>query len=207
MDILRAQPLAYPEKELLRWKEGNYEMLARLHASPFLKRILCEKLRNRKRPGRRFFGEAFVAAHVDHQAGWYGSFKWLTYWPVKESSPYAAEYRAALKDAFPSAPDISRKSLLLARLLNGKKPVPPDLWLIVNGEHRFIEVKLPGDSIHPTQIAGLAIIATCLARDANLSVWIYNLYPEGGRADPISASVRMLYNQICDICTQPNSSS
>ncbi len=70
MKSLHVQPLAFPEGKLLEWKQGNYEMLARLPGSSFLRRILDEKARNRSRLGRRFFGEAFVATSIDHEQGW-----------------------------------------------------------------------------------------------------------------------------------------
>jgi hypothetical protein len=196
--------LAFPKSKLLQWEQGKYEMLGQLKAWSFLKRILDEKVHNRRRPGRRFFGETFVATNVSHEKGWYGSFKWLISWPARQSSGYAGEYRAALKDAFPSVSKIPPKALGLRKLLVGKKPVPPDLWLIVNGEHRFIEVKLPGDTIRPTQIAGLAVIATCLPSKENVSVWLYNLHPEGERPDPIPNIIQAQYKEFCKACRRPN---
>jgi hypothetical protein len=43
--------------------------------------------------------------------------------------------------------------------LGGSLPVAPDLWLIIDGVHHFIECKLPHDTLAPHQIAGLALIA------------------------------------------------
>lgn len=85
MDTLRIEPLAFPKASLLRWEEGQYQMLSRLGASSFVRRIIEEKLGNRHKPGRRFFGEAFVTTHVPHQHSYYGSFKWLTSWPARTS--------------------------------------------------------------------------------------------------------------------------
>ncbi len=178
-------------------------MLAGLPPSSFIRRILEEKVRNRKRIGRRFFGEAFVATNIAHEQGWYGSFKWLTSWPIRSGS-YAGEYRAALSGTFPFVIDLPTKAFELSRLLEGKNPVPPDLWLVVNGEHRFIEVKMPGDVLRPTQVAGLALIATCLSRKNDVSVWVYNLYPDGGLPDEIPASIQAMYREFCEICGQPN---
>jgi hypothetical protein len=164
------------------------------------------KVRNRPL-GRRFFGEAFVAAHIGHEAGWYGSFKWLTSLPSSRRSPFAAEYGAALMEAFPHVAAIHSSALALRRRLEGKEPVPPDLWLCVNGEHRFIEVKLPGDPIKPTQIAGLAAIATCLANRKNkVSVWVYNLHPssEQPRHLPRRVEVEAQYQRFCAACRRPN---
>jgi hypothetical protein len=175
---LHIQPLEFPEAELHEWEQGtSYKALTRLPASSFVKHILEEKLCNRSNPSRRFFGEAFVAAHLNGETGWYGSFKWLTSWPTRPASRYGAEYRAALKKCFPSVSSISSIAFALCEHLDGKKPVPPDLWLIIDGQHHFIEVKLPGDAIRPTQIAGLALIAACLSSKDDVSVCVYNLYP------------------------------
>ena len=42
----------------------------------------------------------------------------------------------------------------------------PDFWLLANGEHRFIEVKLPGDCLRAPQYAGLVLLAAHLPRPA-----------------------------------------
>jgi len=74
----------------------------------------------------------------------------------------------------------------LCPLLAGKRPMPPDLWLVVDGVHRFIEVKLPGDNLRPEQIAGLALIAACLRGDTGLDVALQPA-PRGRGARPDSA--------------------
>jgi hypothetical protein len=204
---LHIETLAFPESELLKWKQGDYEMLVQSQASPFIKQILVEKLRRRSRRSRRFFGEAFVAASVQHEKGWYGSFKWLTSRTEGRDGHafgYAGQYRAALRDHFPSALELPLKAAALCELLEGKKPVPPDLWLIVNGEHRFIEVKLPGDRIRDTQIAGLALIASCLSTDSDVSAWVFNLHPQDGPANAIPAGVEEMYQKFCRVCKRPN---
>ncbi len=204
MERLRVETLAFPEADLLAWRRGDYALLDQLPPSSFIRRILDERIRNRP-PGRRFFGEAFVAVHVSHRAGWYGSFKWLTSWPPAGRSPYAAEYRRALSEAFPHVTALQDDALALCPHLAGKRPVPPDLWLCVNGEHRFIEVKLPGDSIRPTQIAGLAAIATCLSnKDQAVSVWVYNLYPSTERPRPIPSRVHTEFQRFCHACRRPS---
>lgn len=198
--------MAFPESILLEWKRGHYEMLSKLPESSFLRQILERKIRNRTHLGRRFFGEALVATSVTHEQGWFGSFKWMSSWPRRSSSKYGSEYREALMSNFPNVSDLPSKSFALRRLLGGKKPVPPDLWLIVNGENRFIEVKLPGDVLRPTQVAGLALIATCLSARKALSVWLYNLYPEGARPAPIPDGALAMYREFCKICTRANKS-
>ena len=55
--------------------------------------------------------------------------------------------------------------------LAGKAPTAPDLWLVdKRGKHRFIEVKLPGDSVAPHQFAGMAAIASILGPGHRVSV-------------------------------------
>jgi DNA invertase Pin-like site-specific DNA recombinase len=63
------------------------------------------------------------------------------------------------------------------KVLKGKLPTAPDLWLVERrGRHRFIEVKLPGDSMAPHQLAGMAAIAWIL----NASVEVIELRNEQG---------------------------
>jgi hypothetical protein len=95
----------------------------------------------------------------------------------------------------PGLKDLHAKAPAIARVLGVGKAVPPDLWLIVddaNGkrEHLFIEVKLPGDQLSETQVAGLAVIATCLSRDdVPVSVFVADLH---GRMDKRRADLTNL---------------
>jgi len=59
----------------------------------------------------------------------------------------------------------------------GKAPAPPDLWLIDKETLRFIEVKLPGDRIKPHQLAGLALIGSCLQATRRVSTEIVEVNP------------------------------
>ena len=201
---LQIESLAYPRALLDHWVSGDYSLTSKLPESSFLQRILQQKIRNRGRLGRRFFGETFVATRLAHENGWFGSFKWLSSWPRTDGSPYATEYRAALAHHFPTVSSISLRGIQLRRYLHGKKPMPPDLWLIVNGVHHFIEVKLPGDSIRPTQIAGLALIATCLSHRPRASVCVYNLHPEGHEPRAVPARVHEQYKHFFDVCKRLN---
>ena len=198
---LRFQKLSYRDSDLLAWKDRDYRLLERSKASAHLKQLLVEKAKHRGRRTRRFFGEAFVAAHVNHDEGRYTSIKWLTS-PASGSRVFghAAEYRSALSEVFPSLGTLPKKAYALRTALGGKTPVPPDLWLIVGGEHRFIEVKLPGDSVRDTQIAGLAVIATCLSKKRNVSVWIYDLRPEGEEPGKIDEELQAKYRRFCQLC-------
>jgi hypothetical protein len=61
----------------------------------------------------------------------------------------------------------------------GVTPEAPDLWLIDHrGGHRFIEVKLPGDTLSAGQVAGLTLLASRLRFKAKVSVEVVCLYSE-----------------------------
>ena len=72
---LKNEFMPYPAELLEAWKSGDYSMLSRSNASDYIKEILTHKAKTR--PGRRFFGEAFIASRIDMKDGWYNSFKWL----------------------------------------------------------------------------------------------------------------------------------
>lgn len=165
----------YSTAELQRWKDGRYSLVR--SCAPALANVLRRKAE--VRPGRRFFGEAKVAATTPHEVGWYGSYKWLTSprWCGSRqlANRYAAEFRDALLQHFPALCEfqqVARASIATGR---DRKPVAPDLWLISPGEHRFIEVKLPGDRLGQHQLVGLALIAMYLGGDRSVSVEVVNL--------------------------------
>ena len=66
----------YPKPLLEAWEEGDYSFLVESRASNYIKEILVCKAK--KRPGRRFFGEAYISSKIEMKDGWYSSFKWLT---------------------------------------------------------------------------------------------------------------------------------
>ena len=70
--------MSYPQALLEKWKKGDHSFLTSSQAPKFIKDILVSKAK--MRPGRRFFGEAFIASSIaaDTIDGWYGSYKWLT---------------------------------------------------------------------------------------------------------------------------------
>jgi hypothetical protein len=199
---LQVRRLPFPQRTLDRWQDGHYDdVLGRLEPGSFIRRVLVEKLKRRP-PSRRFFGEAFVVAELKPQSAWYGSFKWLTSWPTTSASSFGTEYRTALKAAFPEVSGLSPRALSLCQHLGGKKPVPPDLWLVLNGQHHFIEVKLPGDTVRPTQLAGLAAIATWLAPRGDVIVSVYDLYAEEQPEQRSVDDLRAQYKQLCEICAR-----
>jgi hypothetical protein len=173
---LRVSSARFSERDLRAWKNGNYSLVK--DCSRPLKRIL--RMKARTRPGRRFFGEAYIAATEDHQEGWYGSFEWLTSpkWcgTQRLEDPYQVKFRDALQRHFPDLKEFQQVAAVSTRTLGGRKPVGPDLWLITPDEHKFIEVKLPGDRIAPHQLLGLALIGTFLRADRPISLEIVNLY-------------------------------
>ena len=176
MSELRIETLTFSEAERQRWRTGKGDMLENSSASPFLKRVLAKK--HRVRP-TRFFGEAFVASRMSHAEGYYCPFKWLTSstWANADAleAKDSAEFKRALARHFPKLGELQAKAAAFAKVLGGSKPVAPDLWLVVNGEHRFVEVKLPKDAVAPQQLAGLALLAKCLPSQKPVSVILVNL--------------------------------
>ncbi|HXG55630.1 MAG TPA: hypothetical protein VNJ03_09660 [Vicinamibacterales bacterium] len=180
----------YSESDLHRWVAGDYDLLGRSGISSFIREILREKAatrlegrRKRKQPGdRRFFGEAYVARRIPHQEGWYGSFKWLTS-PACLSETgrvgrFAGAYGVALKHHFGNHLSGLRERARLLSDSHGVKPMPPDLWLISGGKHRFIEAKLRGDNVRESQLAGLAVIAVSLCAAVPMSVEVVRAFSE-----------------------------
>jgi hypothetical protein len=119
----------YRESDLQHWRDGRYGMLkgSDSYASPFIRDILIAKAK--RRPGRRFFGEAFVAAHERQREGWYGSFKWLTSAKWADAMPlsdrFESEFQKALRDYFPELADFQKIANRFATYLNGKNRCRP----------------------------------------------------------------------------------
>ena len=173
---LSIETLTFREAERDQWTRGNRKMLTTSGASPFLKHVLVEKARVRP---NKFFGEAFVASHVSHDKGYYCSFRWLTSatWTdgSRPPSASAAEFKQALRTHFPRLAELQARARTLSERLGGPTPVAPDLWLLANGEHRFIEVKLPGDCLRSPQYAGLALLAAHLPSSLPIAVSVVTL--------------------------------
>jgi hypothetical protein len=49
------------------------------------------------------------------------------------------------------------------------------LSLVADGEHQFLDVKLPGDYIKRQQLAGLALLVKCVPWDTPVSVGTVSL--------------------------------
>lgn len=202
---LKNEFMPYPESLLEDWKAGDYSMLIKSNASDYIKNILTTKAK--ERPGRRFFGEAYIASKIEMKEGWYNSFKWLTAdkWLTGNGLKQEFEkpfYSVLMK--YIGADKLARlheKSIAFYNQHKGKfmheghykKPVAPDLWLIdKEGCLRFIESKLPGDTIGPHQIAGLALMGKYLGESIPVSISIMHLYPEN--IDPM-----MLYDDFYNL--------
>ena len=71
--------------------------------------------------------------------------------------------------------DAQARARTLSERPGGPTPVAPDLWLLVNGEHRFIEVKLPGDRLRSSQRAGLELVAAHLPSALPIAVSVVEL--------------------------------
>lgn len=178
-DGLHIYTLDFQESELQRWKSrepGSRDFLVGSIASSFIRDIVQTKATVRP---ERFFGEAYVAGVVLHEEGWYCSYHWLTSsaWTNdrENGDVFHREFKKNLNHYFPRLSELQPKARALAEQL-GQKPMPPDLWLIVNGEHRFYEVKLPGDTLGKHQAAGLALLAKSLPSERPISVSVVYLH-------------------------------
>lgn len=195
--VLQIKFMPYPEKLLDAWENGDYSMLTDSGASDYIKKILLHKAEHR--PGRRFFGEAYIATKIEMKEGWYNSFKWLTSdkWVSGEglNREFEKPFHYALMKYIgaKALTNLQRKAVSLCsskeELTDGskyKEPVAPDLWIIdQEGRYRFIESKLSGDTIKPAQIAGLALIDRYLRVSNHVSVSIVALFPENANPEDL----------------------
>jgi hypothetical protein len=121
--------------------------------------------------------------------GWYSSFKWLTSEKWLSGISLKPDFEKPFHNAlikyfgFDGISNLQKQSRSFfeknAYELNNKKPVAPDLWIIdKNGNHRFIECKLPGDKIGEHQKAGLRLIKENFKNSAPMAVSITNLYSD-----------------------------
>jgi hypothetical protein len=181
--IIECEIMNYPKPLLEAWEGGDYSFLIESRASDYIKDILVCKAK--KRPGRRFFGEAYIASRIEMKEGWYSSFKWLTSpkWlsgdgldPLLEA-PF---FEALMKYLGPKMIfKLQEKARTGRGGREGSKPVAPDLWIVgKDGGLRFIESKMPGDRIRPSQVAGLKLIKKYLRMNIPVRVSIIMLRPE-----------------------------
>jgi hypothetical protein len=118
----------------------------------------------------------------------YASFKWLTNprfaGTAKMADPEQKRFRKALHKHFEGRIEkLQRVAKELGTTyrkdLEGKAPTAPDLWIIdKRGRHRFIEVKLAGDSEASHQLAGMAANAAVLSGPKKVSVEIVELHDD-----------------------------
>ena len=186
----------FSQDELEAWKGRERSLIADCWGP--LRRVLCKKAD--ARPGRRFFGEAYVAAGTPCEQAWYGSFKWLTSprWSQTHrrlKDPYQRRFRAALLRHFPELEQAQEVARAVRHLFPGPKPVGPDLWFVSDNRHRFVEVKLPDDDLKRHQLVGLALIALYLHSDRPVSVEVVSLYC-GGKRDN-SKTVKKDFSAVC----------
>jgi len=179
-NLLEIKSFEYSKSLLDKWKRGDYSFLSSSKASDYIKDILIFKARNK--PGRRFFGEAYIASTLGYDTidGWYNSFKWLTadkWLSGKNLEPrFEKPFYSALHERIGTV--IMQKLQRSAKeyywkykdSLEHKRPVAPDLWVVdKNGEFLFIESKMEGDYIRPHQLAGLALIKKFIR--STVSIW------------------------------------
>ena len=192
MQHLSIESMRYKGSDLKAGCDGPHAIEGQSpQAESRIRQVLIEKWRRKEKAGRRFFGEAFVTSQVAHKQGWYRSFQWLTSsrWAgvPRSSEARRMEFRAALDKYFPHLPELQGSSADIVKLLGVKGLATPDLWLIIRGEHHFKEVKIReatirADHVSPEQLAGLAVIASCLPSKKPVRVSIVNLYSTTERA-------------------------
>jgi hypothetical protein len=179
---IESEIMYYPEGLLKAWQRADYSFFVESRVSKYIKDILVSKAK--RRPGRRFFGEAYIASRVEMKEGWYSSFKWLTSakWLTGDglNSPEEASFfKALMKYLGPKMVQrLQQKAKAYLKETEGgiTKPVAPDLWLIgKDGDFRFIESKMPWDSLRPNQVAGLTLIKKFLKVKVPVRVSIINL--------------------------------
>jgi len=70
--------MSFPPEILKRWRNSDYSLLTSANIPSYIKQIIVHKAK--VRPGRRFFGEAFVAASFSSKIKdkFYYSYKWMT---------------------------------------------------------------------------------------------------------------------------------
>ncbi len=149
-----------------------------------IKQIIVQKAK--VRPGRRFFGEAFVAVSFSSKIkdGFYCSYKWMTAEKWITGKGFKSVFEKQFYDGLhkyigtENLKEIQKRSNKYREKHGEKRPVASDLILIGNNDRlMFFEIKLPGDTIRPNQIPGLAILKTY--KPLNADVRIISLYPEG----------------------------
>ena len=76
--VLKEEMMPFSPEFLERWRNGDYSLLTSANIPSYIKQIIVQKAK--VRPGRRFFGEAFVAVSMSKEIkdGFYNSYKWLT---------------------------------------------------------------------------------------------------------------------------------
>jgi hypothetical protein len=182
---IKCEVMNYPKSLLKAWERGDYSFLLKSRASAYIKNILVCKAK--KRPGRRFFGEAYIASKIEMRDGYYCSFKWLTAskWITGDCLDSVREgsfHQGLMKYLGPETVlNLQKKAMTYSKGTGREstKPVEPDLLLIAkNGEIRFIESKMPWDTIRPSQLAGLKLIKKYLTVDVPVRTSIINLHAE-----------------------------
>ena len=188
--------MSYPQALFEKWKTGDHSFLTSSRAPRYIKDILVSKAK--KRPGKRFFGEAFLATTMDSDMidGWYGSYKWLSSDKWMTGKNLKARFEKSFYEALLSRiganviSDLQRRTGVYfdryKDMLKNKKPVAPDLWLVDrSGRNIFIESKMEGDQIKPHQLAGLAFIKKYLRSSVRL-VCLY----QAGKRPPRSKTIQ-----------------
>ena len=175
--------MSFPPAILERWRNGDYSLLTSADIPSYIKQIIVHKAK--VRPSRIFFGEAFVAVSFSSKIkdGFYNSYKWMTVKKWITGKGLKPEFEKPFYEGLhkyigtENLKEIQKRSNKYRESHDGNKPVASDLILIGNsGRLMFFEIKLPGGTIRPNQIPGLAILKSF--EPLNADVRIISLYPE-----------------------------
>lgn len=201
---LLVEHMTFAPHEREAWRRaspaGRRKLLAGLRPC-YLTEVIARKATARP---NRFFGEAYVARALGYDEAWYSSFKWLTAscWADDRrlTHPARRDFKSALGHHFPMLSRVQQLAAAMRAEL-GITPVAPDLWLLRKGEHWFVEVKIPPDTLAGSQIAGMALIASHL-RGA-MPVKVATVYLHDQAAPPRNAgNLRAEFQQLCSVISR-----
>lgn len=196
---LLVEHMTFAPREREAWRRASPAGRRKLYADLrpcYLTEVIARKAMVRP---NRFFGEAYVARAFGYEDAWYSSFKWLTAscWADgrRLTHPARQDFKSTLGQHFPTLARVQRLAAAMCAEL-GITPVAPDLWLLRNGEHWFVEVKIPPDALADSQIAGMALIASQL-RGA-MPVKVATVYLHQGVAPPRqTGDVQTRFQEFC----------
>ena len=128
--------MSFPPEFLKRWRNCDYSLLTSANIPSYIKQIIVQKAKIR--PGRRFFGEAFVAVSFSSKIkdGFYCSYKWMTAEKWITGKGLKPEFEKPFYDGLhkyigtENLKEIQKRSNKYRESHDGNRPVASDLILI-----------------------------------------------------------------------------